>query len=110
MRMSPHACIRVRDLRLRTFIGFNPEEREKKQDVVINLDLGYDAQAAVAEDTVEHALNYKTITKAVINHVEQGRFMLLEKLAGDILDLSLSDPRTKVARVEIDKPFNTHQD
>ena len=38
-------------------------------------------------DRVGSELNYKTITKSVINHVETGRFLLLEKLAFDVLDL-----------------------
>jgi D-erythro-7,8-dihydroneopterin triphosphate epimerase len=104
MTQSPHAWIRVKNLRLRTFIGFNPEEQEKRQDVVINLDLGYWAKAASDADAVEQALNYKTITKAVINHIEQGRFMLLERLAVDVLEIALADPKTLVARVEVDKP------
>ncbi|WP_350609694.1 dihydroneopterin aldolase, partial [Pseudoalteromonas sp. 41-MNA-CIBAN-0057] len=38
-----NAIINVTNLRLRTFIGFNPDEREKKQDVVINLEIHYPA-------------------------------------------------------------------
>ena len=35
------AIINVRNLRLRTLIGFNPEERVKKQDVVLNIEIKY---------------------------------------------------------------------
>ena len=41
-----NAIIHVTNLRLRTFIGFNPDEREKKQDVVINLEIHYPAEQA----------------------------------------------------------------
>ena len=35
------ATINIRNLRLRTLIGFNPEERVKKQEVVLNIEISY---------------------------------------------------------------------
>ncbi|WP_350563247.1 FolB domain-containing protein, partial [Psychrobacter sp. CAL346-MNA-CIBAN-0220] len=64
-----NAIINVTNLRLRTFIGFNQEEREKKQDVVINLEIHYPAHDACKTDEVDQALNYKVITKEVITLV-----------------------------------------
>ena len=81
------ASIRISNLRLRTFIGFNPEERVKKQDVVLNIEIRYAISSAALQDEVEHALNYKTITKRIIDHVENGQFLLLEKLVADVLAL-----------------------
>ena len=98
------AKISVRNLRLRTFIGFNPEEREKKQDVVINIDIRYRMPRAVLEDRVEEALNYKVITKNVIRCVEQGRFLLLEKLVADVLAVCSDHPDICWSRVTIEKP------
>jgi D-erythro-7,8-dihydroneopterin triphosphate epimerase len=100
----PVATINIRNLRLRTFIGFNPEEREKKQDVVINIDIRYRMAAAVLDDCVEDALNYKVITKDVIECVEQGRFLLLEKLVGDVLAVCSGHPDICWSRVTIEKP------
>ena len=33
------AKINISNLRLRTFIGFNPEEQAKQQDIIINADI-----------------------------------------------------------------------
>jgi len=96
--------IRIKDLRLRTFVGFNPEEQEKRQDVIINIQVDYDAMHAALSDTPEQALNYKTITKQVIDLVENNRFLLLEKLVHDILLLTLDHQAAQWARVEVDKP------
>ena len=60
------ARIRVKDLRLRTFIGINEDEILNKQDVLINLTILYAAQEAVRDNDIDHALNYRTITKAII--------------------------------------------
>ena len=71
------ARIRVKDLCLRTFIGINEDEILNKQDVLINLTILYAAQDAVRDNDIDHALNYRTITKAIIAHVEGNRFALL---------------------------------
>ncbi len=88
MRLEPGmARIRVKDLRLRTYIGIKEEEILNKQDVLINLTILYAAQQAVEENAIERALNYRTITKAIIAHVEGHRFALLERLTQEVLDL-----------------------
>ena len=98
------ATIRIHNLRLRTFIGFNPEERLKKQDIVVNAEIAYTLADGVFEDRVEEALNYKTITKAIIELVEDGQFLLLEKLVGDVLAICSADPSVQRAAVTIEKP------
>ncbi len=98
------ATIRIHNLRLRTLIGFNPEERVKKQDIVINAEIAYTLADGVFEDRVEDALNYKTITKAIIELVEDGQFLLLEKLVGDVLAICSADASVLRASVTIEKP------
>lgn len=101
---APRATIRITNLRLRTYIGFNPEERLKKQDVVLNLEISYLPPRGALEDQVGDALNYKTVTKKVIRHVEEGRFLLLEKLVSDVLDICSEHHSVQFARATIDKP------
>lgn len=98
------ATIRISNLRLRALIGFNPEERDKKQDVVINAEIAFGIPAAALADNVKDTLDYKTITKKIIGHVEEGRFLLLEKLAADVLGICCEDRRVRGARVTVDKP------
>jgi len=99
------ALIRVKNLLLRTCIGFNPEELADKQDVVINIEI----EADVHEDTLltdepNGIYNYKTITKQIIEMVQNNSFKLLEVLTKNILDLIMLDERVSWARVEVDKP------
>jgi D-erythro-7,8-dihydroneopterin triphosphate epimerase len=98
------ARIRVKDLRVRTFIGINEDEILNKQDVLINLTILYPAQEAVRDNDIDHALNYRTITKAVIKHVEDNRFALLERLTQELLDLVMANTAVTFAEVEVDKP------
>ena len=104
-RLEPGmARIRVKDLRLRTYIGIKEEEINNKQDVLINLTILYPAVDAVRDNDIDHALNYRTITKAIIAHVEGNRFALLERLTQEILDLVMSHEAVRYAEVEVDKP------
>ncbi len=96
--------VRIKNLRLRTYIGFNPDETEKKQDVIINVLFEYEAPEGIEEDRVEDAVNYKTITKAIIRFVEGQSFLLLEKLTQDVLELVLENKHIDRATVQIDKP------
>lgn len=98
------ATINIRNLRLRTLIGFNPDERLKKQDVVLNIEIRYSIDDSVLQDNVEGALDYKVITKKVIRHVEEERFLLLEKLVSDVLHICSEHPSVVSSRVTIDKP------
>lgn len=104
-RLEPGmARIRVKDLRLRTYIGIKEEEINNNQDVLINLTILYPAVNAVEVNDIEHALNYRTITKAIIAHVEGNRFALLERLTQEILDLVMTHQAVRYAEVEVDKP------
>ncbi len=71
----------VQDLLLRGIIGFNDWEREKKQDILINLTLFTDTRRGALTDDPADILNYRTITKAIIAHVEESSYQTVEALA-----------------------------
>ena len=97
--------IKVKNLLLRTYIGFNPEEQENKQDVIINFEIETDVSPEVLEtDEPDGILDYKVITKKIIGLVQNGRFNLLEVLTKRILDLIMEDEKVKRAKVEVDMP------
>ena len=98
------AKIHIEDLRLRTFIGINDDEKKNRQDVVLNIRIHYQADKAVAFNTIDEALNYRTITKKVINHVEANRFLLLERMTDELLSLVMENAEVMWADVRIDKP------
>jgi len=101
---SELAIIRVKNLRLRTYIGINNDEIANRQDVIINIEIHYPAVKASQSDNMEDALNYRTITKKIITLVENNRFGLLEKMTNDVLSIASEHPWVTFAKVEIDKP------
>ncbi|NOR76303.1 MAG: FolB domain-containing protein [Draconibacterium sp.] len=99
------AKIRVKNLLIRTYIGFNPEELVNKQDVIINIEIQTDIPDSILKtDEPIDILDYKTITKKVITLVQEGRFKLLEVLTKNILDLIMENGKVTFAKVEVDKP------
>ncbi|WP_109266575.1 dihydroneopterin triphosphate 2'-epimerase [Klebsiella pneumoniae] len=100
---QPDAIIRIKNLRLRTFIGIKEEEIANRQDVVVNVAIHYPADKARDSEDINDALNYRTITKRIISHLENGRFSLLEKLTQDVLNIACEHHWVTYAEVEIDK-------
>jgi len=96
--------ILINGLFLRTIIGINDDEREQKQDVLINVTLDVDTRPAGRSDNIEDAVNYRTITKQVIHLVENSKFFLVERMAEEIAQLCLRDPRVERVSVSIEKP------
>lgn len=98
------ATIRIHNLRIRTIIGFNPEERGEKQDVLVNMACEVEAGDAVSNDDPKGVMNYRTLKKRIMSAVEASRFFLLEKLADFILERVMEDSRILSATVRVDKP------
>lgn len=98
-------AIFIRDLLIRGIVGINPEERANQQDVVINVTMEVDTRPAAHSDDIADAVNYRTVAKAIIAHVEEGAPMLVERLAAEIAAICLdSDERIDAVEVEVAKP------
>jgi D-erythro-7,8-dihydroneopterin triphosphate epimerase len=99
-----NATINIENLRLRTFVGFNPDELVKQQDIVINAFIEFDAKNPIVSDDENDTLDYKVITKAIIKHVESGQFRLVEKLNADIVKIIMDNPQVLKVEVRVEKP------
>ncbi|CAN0599711.1 dihydroneopterin triphosphate 2'-epimerase [Marinobacter goseongensis] len=98
------ATVRIKNLLLRAYIGIKEEEINNQQDVLINVCLSYDGTNAINENDIAAALNYRTITKEIIRHVDGNRFALLERLTHEVLAIVMEHAAVTWAAVEIDKP------
>ena len=94
----------IKDLLLRGIIGINDWEREKKQDILINITLSCNLQEAGESDKIEDAVNYRTLTKKIIQHVEESSRYTVEALAADIAKLCLRTEGVQRAQVRVEKP------
>lgn len=96
--------IKIENLRLRTVVGIFEWEKKVKQDVVINIELFFDDDTAAQSDEIEDTVDYKNLTKKVINFVEDNSFNLIEKIAGGIGKIIMEDSRITSAVIKVDKP------
>ena len=97
--------ILIRDLRADTIIGVHERERSRPQPVVLGLELTADCSAAARSDELDDAVDYEAIATAVVAHVGECRFRLVERLAGSVADLVLEMfPRVSALTVTVEKP------
>ncbi len=94
----------IKDLLLRAIIGINDWEREKIQDILINITLSGDLRATGESDKIEDTINYRTLTKKIIEHVEESARYTVEALAADIAKLCLSAEGVQRTQVRVEKP------
>lgn len=95
--------IYLNDLKIETVIGIYDWEREIKQIVVLDLDMATDIRRAAASDAIEDTLNYKAVSKRLIEFVGESEFQLVETLAEEVANILLNEFNVPWIRVKINK-------
>lgn len=94
----------ITDLSARGIIGLNDWEREKPQEILINIVISTDLRKAGRSDDIADSVNYRTIAKKVQRHAETAARLTVEALAADIARLCLEEPGVQKALVRVEKP------
>ena len=94
----------IRDLRFRCIVGVNEDERQEKQDVIVQITLDVDLRRAGQTDALEDTVDYRALKKDVLAMAERSQFQLVEALAQSIADICLKRQRVSRAVVAIEKP------
>ena len=81
----------LRNLRIETVIGIFDWERKIKQTVFFDIEMATDIKKAAASDHIDVTLDYKSLSKAVIDFVEGSDFQLVETLAEKVAELIIND-------------------
>ena len=93
----------IKDLLVRGIIGINDWEREKPQDILINIVISADLSAAGESDDIRDSINYRTIAKKAQAQAESAERLTVEALAADIAKLCLEEPGVIKVSVKIEK-------
>ena len=95
--------LKLNGIEVECIIGDQPEERVNEQrllvDVALDIDLADAAESDRLEDTVDYALLVGNIREAL----EDAQCRLLERAAGVVADVCLSDPRVERVTVGVRK-------
>jgi len=94
----------IRDLIARGIIGINDWEREKPQEILINIELQVNLRQAGKSDDIRDSVSYRTIAKRAQTHAETAGRLTVEALANDLARICLEEPGVQRALVRVEKP------
>ena len=96
--------VEIIGLRVRTEVGFSPHELGKQQELNITMHLRTSFKKAGETDRVEDTINYKTIAKDVLFHVENKKYNLIEAIATDVARICVVRHGVQSVQVIVEKP------
>ena len=94
----------IRELEVETVIGIYDWEREVRQVVSLDLEMGTDIKKAALTDDIENTLNYKSVAKRLIDFIEGSEFLLVEAMAEQVADIVLSEFDVPWLKLRLSKP------
>ena len=93
----------VRDLKIPTLIGIYEWERRIRQTLHFDLEMSADIASAAVSDDIKDALNYKAVTKRIIEFVSNSEFQLVETLAERVAGLVRDEFDVAWVRITLNK-------
>lgn len=90
-------------------IGIWDWERQFAQTLEIDVDLGTDIRKAAQSDSIDDTVDYKAVTKRIMQLAETGGFLLVEALAEAIAQAVLTEFDVHWTRVRINKKSAVRQ-
>ncbi|EPN8914197.1 bifunctional dihydroneopterin aldolase/7,8-dihydroneopterin epimerase [Vibrio vulnificus] len=94
----------IEQLEVITTIGVYDWEQQIKQKLVLDLEMAHDNRPAGKSDDVADALDYAQVSEAVLNHIESGRFLLVERVAEEVAELIMTQFSVPWIRIRLAKP------
>jgi dihydroneopterin aldolase len=94
----------IHALKTEAIIGIFDWERQVKQTVIVDIEIGADIRKAALSDAIEDTLNYKRVAKRVLAFVEESKFHLVETLAERIAMLLLEEFAISWVGLSLSKP------
>lgn len=94
----------IRELEIETIIGIYDWERQVKQRVSLDLEMGTDIARAAQTDSIEDTLNYKAVAKRLIDFIGKSEFQLVETMAEQVAELVIQEFDVPWLRLRLSKP------
>ncbi len=94
----------IRNLTTDTIIGIYPWERQVRQLVSLDVEMGYAIAQAARSDCIDHALNYKAIAKRLITFIQQSHCQLIETLAEQCAHIIRQEFHVAWLKLRLSKP------
>jgi len=95
--------ILINNLKIKCIIGVTDDERNKKQELILNISLQADLRKPGKTDNIADTVDYSILEKRITDMAENTRFFLLEALAEKIAEICLEDSRVESVTVKVEK-------
>ena len=94
----------IEDLRIDTTIGIYDWERKIKQTLAFDIEMATDIRKAAETDDIQYALNYKAVSKRIIQFVEDSQFLLVETVAEKVAAIIVGEFGVEWVKLTLHKP------
>lgn len=94
----------INDLKIDTIIGIYDWERQVRQTISLDLEMGADIRKAAETDDIQFALNYKAVSKRLIDFIGGSEFLLIETMAEQVAEIVRQEFNVPWLRLRIGKP------
>ena len=94
----------IEGLEIETLIGIYDWERRIRQPLVFDIEMAFDNRLPAATDDITLTLNYKDVSKRLIDYVGQSSFGLVETLAERCAQIVLVEFDVQWLRLKLSKP------
>ncbi|NJN80356.1 MAG: dihydroneopterin aldolase [Anaerolineales bacterium] len=94
----------IKDLLVRGIIGIRDWEREKPQDILINVTVFTDITQAAKSDSIDDCVDYSALAKQIQVHAESAARLTVEALANDLAKICLREKLVEKVIVKVEKP------
>lgn len=93
----------LRGLKVPATIGIFEWERQIRQTLCIDLEIATDLATAAANDQLDNALDYKSISKYIQDFVSESQYQLIETLAHNLAKALMQEFDIKWLRLCLNK-------
>lgn len=94
----------IEGLEIEALIGIYDWERRIRQTLRFDLEMAFDNRRPAASDDIAHTLDYKAVSKRLIDYVQQSGFGLVETLAERCAELVIAEFGVRWVRLKLSKP------
>ncbi len=94
----------IEGLEIEAVIGIYDWERRIRQPLVFDLEMGFDNRIPAASDDIADTLNYKAVSRRLVDYVSQSEFGLVETLAERCAEIVLAEFDVRWLRLRLGKP------
>lgn len=94
----------IEDLRIDAVIGIYDWERRVRQTLAFDIEMAFDNTVPSASDDIAHTLDYKAVSKRLIEYVGGSSFGLVETLAEHCAAIIREEFGVAWVRLKLSKP------